>query len=72
VHRDNRDEQAKDRLLYVLCALGRLHRQQHRSAESTRYYRRAVDLGDELARINSRPNAQFLSLWKEAKEGLSR
>jgi serine/threonine protein kinase len=71
VRRDPRDEQAKDRLLYVLCSLGRLHGQMHHNRESARYYRRALDLGEELSRIQSRPNAQFAGLVKAAKEGLA-
>ena len=72
VERDNRDEQAKDRLLYVLCALGRLHGEIKQYRDSARYYRRALDLGEGLSRMNSRPNSQFLGLMKEAREGLAR
>jgi tetratricopeptide (TPR) repeat protein len=72
VRQDDRDEQAKDRLLYVLCALGKLHGELHEDAASARYYGRAVALGAELSRMNSRPNAQFAGLLKEAKEALAR
>jgi len=72
VRQDDRDEQAKDRLLYVLCALGRLHGRLREYPESARYYGRAVNLGQELSRMSSRPNAQFAKLLEQAKEGAAR
>ena len=69
---DERDEQAKDRLLYVLVTLGRLCGQLREYRESAGYYRRAVDLGAELTRLDSRPNAQFANLVAQAKAGLER
>jgi len=72
VRQDPRDEQAKDRLLYALCALGEVHGRLHEYPESARYYRRAIDLAAELSKLNSRPNTQFAGLVAQAKEGLAR
>ena len=68
---DPHDEQARDRLFFVLCELGLLHNRLHEYGVSAKYNRRAVDLGESLARSDSRPNVQFADRLKLARAGLA-
>jgi tetratricopeptide (TPR) repeat protein len=70
VHEDARDEQAKDRLLYVLVELARLHSKLQDSAQARGYYQQAVLIGEELSKQNSRPNNQFEQSLEAARKGL--
>jgi tetratricopeptide (TPR) repeat protein len=71
VSQDGRDEQVKDRLLYVLVELGRLHANVKNPQKARQYYEQAIHLGDELSQQNSRPNMQFQQSIEAARKGLA-
>jgi tetratricopeptide (TPR) repeat protein len=68
---DPRDEQAKDRLLYVLVQLGQLYRQLGDRAKARPHFRKSVELAEELSRNGSRPNEQLPGNLAAARDGLA-
>ncbi len=70
VRQDGHDEQAKDRLFYALCQLGRLHGMLREYRESGRDYRSALTLGEELSRTHSQPH--ITQMLETARTGLAR
>jgi hypothetical protein len=71
VREDERDEQAKDRLLYVLVELGRLHTELQNPHQARLYYQQAIQIGEELSKNNSRPNLQSQQSVEAARKGLA-
>lgn len=70
VRKDPKDEQARDRLLYALVEIGRHEGALGFWTRARDHYARAVELGRELQRINSKPNSQFAGLIAKARAGL--
>jgi tetratricopeptide (TPR) repeat protein len=71
VREDERDEQAKDRLLYVLVELGRLHTELQNPHKARVHYQQAIQIEEELSKNNSRSNLQSQQSVEAARKGLA-
>ncbi len=69
VRLDPRDEQAKDRLFFALWREGKLHSAGKQASAARGYYRKAVELGEEIRLSTARPSAKLLERLKAMKEG---